>query len=181
VERLAYRGRGLRDDIRDRAGCQSLPKVDIAWGAGRALVVSQVVRVVVLFHPHVAGRVDADDEADVAAGPCSALTAMPNGDRAHGWIGVDGEPNRARGGVPGTTVAKERRSAVRPLQRGAMKPDARLAQAECGKRGAVTGVEAPGIDEIGPPLIGIVIGAGRAGRRRRDSDEKNRSPQNRRD
>src|SRR5439155_11844251 len=130
----------------------------------RTLSVPQVVGPVVFLNDRVAGAVDRHYVGDVAAPPGTALPAVPDGRGTHRRMAVDHIADRCRRRIPGSPVSEEGGLPVRTLQGRTVEADPFLAQPECGERGAVPGVEAPGIQFVDRPSIGIVVDSGRTHR-----------------
>src|SRR5467141_4702648 len=95
-------------------------------------------------------------------------------------MAVDHIADRCRRRIPCSAVAEERGLPVRTLQRRAVEADPFLAQPKCGERGAVAGVEAPGIQFVDRPAIGIVIDPGSTDRKSRDANQEHGRSQRRR-
>src|SRR2546422_10639242 len=100
----------------------------------------------------------------MAAPPGTIFSAVPDGHRANGWMGIDDVANGGGRRIPRPAIPEERRLAVRALQGRAMKDDSLLAQSKCGEGRTVPGIEAPAIQQVGGSPIGIIVDPGGAHR-----------------
>src|SRR5256885_6197724 len=119
-------------------------------------------------------------EGEVPPPPGPAPPAVPDGHRTNGRMTVDHIADRCRRRIPRAAVAEERGLPVRTLQRRAVKTDPFLAQPERRERGAVPGVEAPGVQFVDRPPIGIVVDPGGADGKSRDANHEHGCPHHRR-
>src|ERR1700694_3259623 len=147
-------------------------EVDVAMRPDRALSIPQVVGPVVFLNDRVAGGVDRHYVRDMAAPPGTVLPAVPDGHGTDSRMAVDDIADRCRRRIPRSAVAEEGGLSIRALQRRAVQANPFLAQPERGERRAVPGVEAPGIQFVDRPAVGIVIDPGGADRQRRDSEQE---------
>src|SRR5213080_2944471 len=113
--RMAYRHRRSLWRKHHRPGRRA-HEMDVAACLGRALAVPQIVRPVVLFNDRIARAIHCHDVRDMATRPGTVLSAVPDGHRANGWMGIDDVADRCGGRVPRSAIPEERRLAVRALQ-----------------------------------------------------------------
>src|ERR1700737_1411920 len=96
----------------------SADEVDVAMRLRRPLVVAQVVRPVVLLHCRIARAVNGHHVSDVSAPPGAAPPAVPDGHGTNCRMTIDDIADRGGGRIPAAAIAKERRLAIRPFERG---------------------------------------------------------------